>query len=140
MQRLGREGELDLERARQTHHLEQEVVPRHELGAPGRDLKEDVNEDVERRRAEVVEVDFVVILARVHRHDELFERGVARALADAIDRALDLLRAVLHRQDGGALHHADRVAASRDGRHAVIDVDILLVAGAGLEGGPPAAG
>src|SRR5581483_7274023 len=32
------------------------------------------------------------ILAHAHRHDDLFERGVAGALADAVDRAFDLPR------------------------------------------------
>ena len=33
------------------------------------------------------------VLAGAERHHDLFERGVARALADAVDRALDLPRA-----------------------------------------------
>src|SRR5262249_46714569 len=39
----------------------------------------------------------VVTLSRIERHHDLFERGVARALADAVERALDLPRAVLDR-------------------------------------------
>ena len=35
------------------------------------------------------------VAARVQQHDELLERRVARALADAVDRALDLPRARL---------------------------------------------
>ena len=31
-----------------------------------------------------------VVVAGLERHDDLFERGVAGALADAVDRALDL--------------------------------------------------
>ena len=34
--------------------------------------------------------------ARVQQHHDLLERRVARALADAVDRALDLARAGLH--------------------------------------------
>ena len=36
------------------------------------------------------------IAARLQHHHDLFERAVARALADAVDGALDLARAVLH--------------------------------------------
>ena len=38
-----------------------------------------------------------VVAARADRHDDLFERGVAGALADAVDGALDLGRAGAHR-------------------------------------------
>jgi hypothetical protein len=37
-----------------------------------------------------------VVAARADRHDDLFERGVAGALADAVDGALDLRRAGAH--------------------------------------------
>ena len=43
------------------------------------------------------------VLARPERHHDLLERGVAGALADAVDRALDLPR---------ALHHAARLFAT----------------------------
>src|SRR5579875_562025 len=46
-----------------------------------------------------VRLDLVVILADVKGDDQFFERGVAGALADAVDGALDLPRA---RFDGGA--------------------------------------
>ena len=35
------------------------------------------------------------VVARLQRHDDFFQRGVAGALADAVDRAFDLPRAVL---------------------------------------------
>ena len=38
------------------------------------------------------------IAARIHRHDDLFQRGIAGTLADAVDGALDLPRAGLHRR------------------------------------------
>jgi hypothetical protein len=37
------------------------------------------------------------VLAHLERHDDLLDRGVAGALADAVDRALDLPRAAAHR-------------------------------------------
>ena len=39
----------------------------------------------------------VEVLADLQAHDDLFERGVARALADAVDRAFDLIGAVCDR-------------------------------------------
>src|SRR3954447_7040555 len=41
-------------------------------------------------------LDAEVLGADVERHDDLLERGVPRTLAEAVDRALDLLRAGLH--------------------------------------------
>ena len=38
-----------------------------------------------------------VVAARAQRHDDLFERGVAGPLADAVDGALDLRGAGAHR-------------------------------------------
>ena len=38
------------------------------------------------------------VAARLERHHDFFERSVARALADAVDGALDLPRAGLHRR------------------------------------------
>ena len=37
----------------------------------------------------------VELLPDLERHDDLFERGIAGALADAVDGALDLARSVL---------------------------------------------
>ena len=42
----------------------------------------------------------VVVAARAHGHDDLFERAVAGPLADAVDRALDLAGAVLDGRRG----------------------------------------
>ena len=39
------------------------------------------------------------VAADVKRHHDLFERGIARTLADAVDRALHLTRTALHRGD-----------------------------------------
>ena len=38
------------------------------------------------------------VVARLHRHHDFFHRAVARALADSVDRAFDLTRAVAHRR------------------------------------------
>ena len=62
------------------------------------------------------------VAARLERHHDLFERRVARAFADAVDGALDLPRAGLHRGDGirhresqivVAMHADDRAVAQR---------------------------
>ena len=39
------------------------------------------------------------ILAHLEGHDDFFERRIARAFADAVDRALDLTRAILDRSE-----------------------------------------
>ena len=46
------------------------------------------------------------VLARPDGHDDLFERRVARTLAQAVDRALDLPRAVHHRRKRVSDRHA----------------------------------
>ena len=51
--------------------------------------------------------------ARVDRHDHLFHRGVAGALADAVDGALDLARAVAHGGQRVGDGHAEVVVAVR---------------------------
>ena len=52
------------------------------------------------------------VAARAHRHDDLLERGVAGALAEAVDRALDLARAAdLHRGERVGHRHAEVVVA-----------------------------
>ena len=53
------------------------------------------------------------IAAHVQRHDDLFERGVAGTLADAVDRALDLARAGLHGGERVGDGHAEIVVAVR---------------------------
>ena len=50
-------------------------------------------------------------LARMQRHDDLFERGVAGALADAVDRAFDLPRARVHACQAIRDRHAQVVVA-----------------------------
>ena len=47
------------------------------------------------------------------RHDELLERGVAGALADAVDRALDLPHAALDRREAVGDGQAEIVVAVR---------------------------
>src|SRR5688500_4961077 len=52
------------------------------------------------------------VSARFHRHDDFFERGVARALAQAVDRAFDLARAAdLYRGERVGHRHAQVVVA-----------------------------
>ena len=59
------------------------------------------------------------IAAHVQRHHDLFERGVAGALADAVDRALDLPRAALHRRQRVGDGQAEVVVAVRAEHHLV---------------------
>ena len=49
--------------------------------------------------------------AGLERHDHLFQRGVARPLADAVDRDLDLSRAVAHAGQRVGRGHAQVVVA-----------------------------
>ena len=57
--------------------------------------------------------------AGLDRHHHLFERGVAGALADAVDGALDLPRAVAHGGERVGDRHAEVVVAVRAPGHAV---------------------
>ena len=53
------------------------------------------------------------VVAHLHRHHDLFERGVAGALADTVDGALDLPRARLHAGERIGDRHAEVVVAVR---------------------------
>jgi O-acetyl-ADP-ribose deacetylase (regulator of RNase III) len=57
--------------------------------------------------------------ARAHRHHDLFERGVAGALAEAVDRALDLARAGQHRGERVGHGQAEVVVAMHRPHHLV---------------------
>jgi hypothetical protein len=54
----------------------------------------------------------VIVLPHAHRHDDLFERGVAGPLADAVDRAFDLARAVFDRGQAVGDRQAQVVVAA----------------------------
>ena len=71
--------------------------------------------------------------ARVQQHHDLLERGVARALADAVDRALDLAGARLQAGEGVGDGEAEVVVAV-DGQHDVAQARHQLVEAA-EEGG-----
>ena len=65
-------------------------------------------------------------LARVQQHHDLLERGVAGALADAVDRALDLARA--GQQPGERVGHRQaQVVVAVDRQHDVAQVRHELV-------------
>ncbi len=95
----------------------------HELGSAGELLGHDVGMRVE--------------LGPVHadRHDDLFERRVARALAETVDGALDLRGTVADGLDGERRRHAE-VVVGVDGDRGILDaVDALTQIGdAGTEG------
>ena len=55
----------------------------------------------------------IAVLADAHRHHDLFERGVAGALADAVDRALDLPDAALNGREAVGDGEAEVVVAVR---------------------------
>ena len=59
---------------------------------------------IQQRRADVG-VELEAVEARAQRHDDFFERRVARAFADAGDGAFDLPRA--RRERGDAIGHAE---------------------------------
>ena len=59
--------------------------------------------------------------AHLQRHHDLFERRVAGALADAVDRALDLARAGLHRGQRIGDRQSEIVVAMRRQHRAVAD-------------------
>ena len=67
-------------------------------------------------------------VARAQRHDDFFERAVARALADAVDGALDLARAGDHGREAVRDGHAEIVvtvhgeAGSLDAAHVLAQV------------------
>ena len=61
------------------------------------------------------------VAADLERHHDLFERGVAGALADAVDGALDLARAGLHRGERVGHREAQVVVAMRREHGAVAD-------------------
>ena len=66
------------------------------------------------------------VLARPHRHHDLLERAVAGALADAIDRALDLAGAGADGSQGVGDGHAEVVVAV-DRQYDLVDVgDVVL--------------
>ena len=70
-----------------------------------------------------------VLLTRLEQHHDLLERRVARALADAVDRALHLPRARL--QAGERVRHGQaEVVVAVDGQHDVLELrDALVQAG-----------
>ena len=51
------------------------------------------------------------VVAHAHRHHDLFQRGIAGALADAVDGAFDLPRARLHAGERIGDRHAEIVVA-----------------------------
>ena len=59
------------------------------------------------------------VAAHVQRHHDLLERGVAGALADAVDRALDLAGAALDRRQRVGDGQAEVVVAVRAEDHLV---------------------
>ena len=59
--------------------------------------------------------------AHVHRHHHLFKRAVARPLADAVDRALDLPRTGLDRAQGVG-HGEAQIVVAVDRDHRLVDV------------------
>ena len=73
-----------------------------------------------------VGVELGEVAARLDRHDHLFERGVAGALADPVDRALHLARAVEHASQRVRRRHPEVVVAVHGDARA-IDVRHVLV-------------
>ena len=81
------------------------------------------------------------VAARADRHDDLLERGVAGALAEAVDRALDLACTGDHAGERVGDRHAEVVVAvrrhdvvARDRRHDVCDQLRVLVRNAEADG------
>ena len=58
----------------------------------------------------------IAVGAHSHRHDNFFERSVARTLTDAVDRAFHLARAVLHASQGVRYRQSQIVVAVRGDR------------------------
>ena len=67
----------------------------------------------------------IEVAARLERHDDLLEAGVARALADAVDGALHLRRARLDAGEGVRDGHAE-VVVTVDGEVDVLRADDVL--------------
>src|SRR5947209_10238256 len=65
------------------------------------------------------------VWAHVQRHDDLFERGVAGALADAVDSALDLARARAERREAVGDGEAEVVVAVHADGHVAPGDDAL---------------
>ena len=66
-------------------------------------------------------VGVVIILPRAHRHHDFFERAVAGPFADAVDRALDLPRAVF--DAGQAVGHGQaQIVVAMHADHGLVDV------------------
>ncbi len=68
------------------------------------------------------EIEAEVVLAGLHRHHDFFERRIARALAETVDRALDLTRtANLHAGERIRHRHAEVVMAMH-GEHRLVRI------------------
>ena len=68
-----------------------------------------------------VGADVIEVMPRAQRHDDFFQRAVAGALADAIDRAFDLARAVF--DAGQAVGHGQaEIVVAVNADHGLIDV------------------
>jgi hypothetical protein len=90
------------------------------------------------------DVEAEVVLARLHGHDDLLERAVARALAEAVDRALDLARAAdldagervghCHAEVVVAVHRPDRLVGVRD-LVAQVEQELAVQLGDGIADG-----
>src|SRR6185295_14951111 len=64
-------------------------------------------------------------VARAQRHHDFLERTVARALADAVDRALDLARAGDHGGEAVGDRHAE-IIVTVDGKASALDAAHVL--------------
>jgi hypothetical protein len=77
-----------------------------------------------RGRVQLLRVDAgvqaVALVARAQRHHQLFHRGIAGALADAVDRALDLAGAAFDRRQRVGHGEAQVVVAVRAEDHRML--------------------
>ena len=65
------------------------------------------------------------VVAHLHRHHDFFQRGIAGALADAVDGAFDLARARLHAGERIGHRHAEIVVAM-GGEHRLVGIGHAL--------------
>jgi hypothetical protein len=94
--------------------LMRESVPAHDrlvvLHREGRGRRDDLGGAIQHRRLDAG-LEREGIAARFQRHHDFFQRRIARALANAVDGALDLPRTAHHAGDGICHRHAEIVVA-----------------------------
>ena len=93
-----------------------------------RDLRDELGGRHDLRRVDTY-LKTKVILAGTHRHDDLFQRRIASALAKTVDRALHLTRTTNHDPRERICHRHAEVVVTMHGPHRLVGIRYALAQG-----------